>query len=176
MLKIFETVEKLAKNHLVGKSEEFIRGFYNCLDFFLIGIKSNESFNRELKIRELEKEIKDQLERIRLLEKRDRKSQEVLNSKSIIDKSPSFTFYTYPVQTRFGLFRIVTNLNKDFFYACLLNFSLKNHYESPEEAKTKLLCFINSKNFIGFSAYKDFKTFLKERDRVKKAYKKEGEL
>lgn len=157
MIKIFETVNKL-KVKIEDKGGLYLEGFQTCLNYFELGIKKSTQFNLNLKIRDLEKENQDLKESLRAYKEKRR------NIEHFIDNNPfslnvTDIYKPFIIQTVYGNFEIVTNMNTDTMYKCLINFGLRYGYSTSEEAKSKLLQYINSKNFAGFEAFKDIKSY-----------------
>lgn len=170
MLKIYETVAGVLNKEYSNTTEEFKKGTELTLKLFEIGIRRSNRFNAALKVRELEIENKKQKATIEQLHKEIANKQEKLFEMTLISGLPlqKFVTYTIPVKGHHQMIEIVTNMDNETMQACLYNFSSRHSYKRPDEAKSKLLTYINSKKHMGFYAYKDWKTYKKEHLNKKK--------
>lgn len=168
MLKIYEILVRILKKEYSGASPSFKAGFKKCLTLLLIGIKKNPSYNQSLRVRELERELKDSKKKIRDQNTRIAILIKKLGAKTLIDSSPDTVFYFHRIYLHkkdgenSPSFGIVVNMNIDSLGICLFNFKSMNVYESEDDAKAKLLHFINTKNYLGYKAYKSIDQAIKE--------------
>lgn len=163
MLKIYETVRSVMVRHYRKESIEFKRGASVAMKLFETGIKKSETFNQAIKIKELEKEI--QLLKIAVREKTYliEELREKLINTSLISGVPAKKFQEYIIPiTDLGTFNIVTNIDSPTLTFCIYEFVQKHQFKRIDEAKSKLLVFINNKNHLGFYAYKDLKSYKKQ--------------
>lgn len=170
MLKIYETVARVLKTEYPNPTKEFKEGAEVTLKLFEIGIRKSNQFNAALQVKELEIENKKQKATITQLQKEIANKQEQLFEMTLISGLPLQKFITYsiPVEGHSQMIEIVTNMDNETMQACLYNFSARHSYKRPDEAKSKLLTYINSKKHAGFYAYKDWKTYKKEHLNKKK--------
>ena len=140
------------------------------MQLFEIGIRKSNQFNAALKVRELEIENKKQRATISHLQNEITNKQDKLLELTLISGLPlnKFITYTIPVSGHSQTIEIVTNMDIETMQACLFNFEARHSYKRPDEAKSKLLTYINSKKHSGFYAYKDYKTYRKEHLNKKK--------
>lgn len=158
MLKIYNTVKALLVKHQ-NESDDFKRGWQTALDYLRIGIKSSFQFNYAVQNKELEAEnqkLKDTI-------KNQRKEIQILNDKlldyTLLNIKPTETYTSYRVDTTNSFFEIITNMDKSSFEFCLLNFGFRHSCKRIDECKSKLLTFINNRNYQGFRAFKDKKSY-----------------
>lgn len=163
MLKIYETVARLLYKQFPNPSEEFRNGAEFVLKMFEIGIRTSTRFNSALRVKELEIEVDKQKATIEQLRREIANKQDRLLELSLISGVPLTKFITYTIPVKgHKPFDIVTNMDEETIQACLFNFNARHTYKRPDEAKFKLIAYINSKKHYGFHAYKDWKTFRKE--------------
>lgn len=162
MIKIYYTVEEIFKKEYVNHSKEFREGFSHALRLFRIGFEKRTDFNKSVKIHEQEIEIKELRKVIRQLDEKIIKMAETIEKTSLISGLPLNVFHEFFVDSGVGSFKIVTNMDRDTINACLINFAARTQFKQVDEAKSKLIQYINSKSVMGFKAYKDKSIAIKE--------------
>ena len=164
MLKIYETVVGVLKKEYSKESEAFKKGAETTLKLFEIGIRTSNHFNKAIQLRELEIENRKQKSTIEHLQREVSNKKEKLFEMTLISGVPLDRpiTYTIPVGGHSQTIEIITNMDSETMQACLFNFNARHTYKRPDEAKSKLLTYINNKKHYGFYAYKDLKTYKKE--------------
>ena len=131
-------------------------------DCFTDGKNEEEALDNEKEVLELQKESKNKSREIFRLKK-------VIGEKSIVSQGPTQYFKEHKVIIKDGhFFTIITNMKEETFKNMCSNFSGRYDWKDAEEAKSKMLQYINDKHSLGFKAYKDEKTALKDNVKIKR--------
>jgi hypothetical protein len=163
MLSIYERVRAVLLKNYNEESEEFKKGVQLAMSLIEIGIKKSFHYNQALRVKELEEITKKQKAGIRSLNKEIANLRSRLNDTSLVSGVPTEEFGEINIGTSVGEFSVVTNMTDETMMACLINFEARNTFNRVDEAKSKLLTYINSKNYAGFYAYKDWKAYRRSR-------------
>lgn len=173
MLLIYYTLESAFKREYTKRSKDFQKGYLECLRLLEIGMNKNPSFNAHVENDQLKKDIQ-------LLRKSEKEKdwlfrdlQKKLQDKSLVAKPPVRNFRVYEVELVNPLgnndyFTIVANLQEETFKNMVANFSGRFTWTDTQDAKAKMLTYINSKTAQGFKAYKDEKTAIKDEVKIKR--------
>lgn len=163
MLSIYETVSRTLEKYK-NENEDFHKGVKTVMGLFEIGIRKSTQFNLALKVRELEKQLNKQKTVIENQRKEINLKANKIFELSLISGQPTKEFRTFeiPIGETKEIIEIVTNMDVEMMQTCLYNFHKRHKFKRYDEAKSKLLMFINSKNHLGFFAYKSEKVFKKE--------------
>lgn len=164
MLKIYETVVRVLQDKYSNQSQDFKKGAKTAMNLIEVGIRKSNQFNLALQVKDLLEERRKLKTTIDNLRKEISIKEDKLFESSLVSSTPlrDFKEYEIPVKGHKQKIYIVTNMDYGTLSFCLLNFSQRHSYNRPDEAKSKLLTFINSKKHLGFIAFKDNKTYKKE--------------
>lgn len=165
MINIYGRVSQ-AFDLITNKTEEYKKGFQDCLLLFKYGISTHVQFSNLVKIHELEKINHTQRKEIKKLHAELTAIREKSDLKLLLSVQPLEVYHRYLVNSKVGSFEVVVNMDNNSFNICLTSFSITHSYENIEQAKSKLLQFINLKNGQGYKAYKNAKEAIKEGVRV----------
>lgn len=167
MLSIYETIYRTIEKNFKNKPPEFKEGAETVLTLFEIAIKKANWFNNAITVRELRKQNLKQKSTIDQLQKEIANKADKIFELSLVSGQPSEHFQLYDIPVLDTTFEIVTNMDLETFKVCLFNFEQKHSFKRADEAKSKLLTFINSKRHIGYYAYKSLKVYKKDHPKTK---------
>lgn len=162
MFKVLKVVNGIFKRNYLHKSPEFQEGFKTALRLLEIGLENSTQHNWYLRSKEMHEELSHVKKANRQLQYRLDEKVKALDEITLFNVKPASQFYNYLVDCGdVGTFEILCNLDKDTFNLCLSNFVVRYTFKKTDEAKSKLLSYINYRNNLGFYAFKNSKV-LKE--------------
>lgn len=147
---------------LENKPDNYMKGFRDCLYVLKYAIKTHTQYKTDTKIHELEKLKKENAKEIKKLLLELNAIREKSNLKLLLTVQPLDIYHSFLVKSKVGSFEVVVNMDKGSFDVCLTSFSITHDYINIEQAKSKLIQFINLKNGQGYKAYKNVKEAIKE--------------
>lgn len=156
MFKVIKVVSDVFRKHYLKSSPDFQEGFKTAIRLFVIGYENSTQYNWHFEAYKLKKE-NEELKGIIKVQKEQLKSKsKILNEVTLFNASPAKEYKEYIVDygSR-GSFNIITNMTREDFDFCLYNFNIKKSFNRIDEAKSKLLLYINSQNSLGYRAFKN---------------------
>ena len=168
MIDIFNTVESLYKRNYREENEEFKRGFERALALLEVGIYKSTRYNIGVENKTLKEDLKERDKTIRFLNKKLEVVQNKLSKKILVSGTPLDYFKEYEVESSVGKITLLTNMDKETFEFCCINFSTRYKYKVLDECKSKLLQYINSYKSKGFRAFKNRDVAIKEGAKINK--------
>ncbi len=179
-----KVIERINQKHHQGKSDEFLKGYFECAEIVRLSLTKNTQYNLEYQNKKLSKELehfKDLYRKACLVI--DNHREDLLTLKARLDKmemvkisidiKPTNQLKEYSIVAPTGeRFNIVTNIEENVLFSISKDFALKYSFKDTNDCKIKLVNYINSKNDAGIYAFGNFK---KARRKLK-LLKKEHEI
>lgn len=160
MIKVIRVITQVFRKHYLEHSPEFQEGFKTAIRLITIGFENSTQYNWHFEADKLIKENKELKKIIQSQKQQLEVKIKALDEVSLFSSSPSKTYKEYLVDCEEkGSFTVITNMDSELFSVLLYNFGIRYSYKKSDEAKSKLLSYINSKNNVGYYAFKDKKSY-----------------
>lgn len=170
MLKIYYTLNSIFRRYYFNKPELFKDGFRKCLELLDEGLTKHPQFNAHIECDRLGKEVSSLQKQLRQKEIEIEKLKRKVNEKTIYAQAPTQWYKLFQVELE-GLsrgFYVITNMHTETFKNMCINFAGRYSWTDEIECKAMMLQYINSKSSLGFKAYKDEKTALKDNVKIRR--------
>ena len=162
-LKIYEKVLLIYKDNFKHSTKEFKQGFEECLKLLHFGILKEPDYNKNLRLLELEREVRDKNSTIAALNRKINSLTSTVRQRRFVSSIPldGFKYYQIKDAVESKSISLVTNMDRETFIACWYSFVTGTKAKKVDEAKSKFMNYINN-NKLGFRAFKDVNSARRE--------------